>query len=131
MFKLHSVGSAKSGPIEFYQSTDSEAITIGMALSLASGRLTKCAATSTPEYIALKDVDANPGEFIPVIRVAEDMVFETSFAADARAVNEGTQVTIHTDGLQVTATDTSGVFYITKKLGDGNTGTKVRGMFRR
>ena len=131
MFKLHSVGSAKTAPYELYTATNSEAITLGEALVLTSGKLTKCGATATPEFIAMKATNSNPGVEIPVMRVMEDMVFETTFAADASANNEGTLVTIHTDGAQVTATYTNGKFYITKKLGTGDTGTKVRGMFRR
>lgn len=128
MIKLYSVGSAKTAPMEIYDITDSEAVTLGEALVLSSGKLTKCAATSIPEFIAMA---AGTGVEIPVIRVMEDMVFETTFAADASSNAEGTLVTLHSDGAQVTATATNGVFTITKKLGSGASGTKVRGMFRR
>ena len=126
--KLHSVGSAKTAPMEFYPVTALEEVVIGEGLVLTSGALTKCAATATPEFIALK---ASTGGTIPVLRVIEDMVFETEFAADASAVAVGAKVTLHTDGVKVTATTTNGVFTITHKLGTGASGTKVRGMFRR
>jgi hypothetical protein len=115
-------------PFEIYDIRDEEAVALGEALVLSSGKLTKCDATTTPEFIAMK---AGTGVEIPVIRIDEKMVFETTFAADATDNAEGTKVTIHTDGLQVTATATNGVFTITKKLGSGETGTKVLGMFRR
>lgn len=128
MIKLHTVGAPKTTPYEYYDITDAETVVLGEALVLTSGKLTKCAATATPEFIAMA---AGVASVIPVIRVMEDMEFETTFAADASAVAEGSKVTLHTDGAQVTATTTSGVFTITKKLGTGESGTKVRGLFRR
>lgn len=129
MFKIANMRSLKERPTERYITTDNEVIALGEALVLTSGALTKCGATTVPEYIAMEA--ASDEAIINVVRVTEDMVFETTFAADATNNAEGTLVTIHTDGLQVTATATNGVFYITKKLGSGNTGTYVQGMFRR
>lgn len=129
MFKIAKMRSLAERPYEYYAPAASEEISLGEALVLSSGKLTKCNATATPEFIAMssgKDVDK-----IAVVRVMEDDVFETTFAADASSNAEGTKVTIHTDGLQVTATATNGVFTITKKLGSGEAGTKVLGMFRR
>lgn len=129
MFKIAKMRSLAERPYEYYAPTASEEISLGEALVLSSGKLTKCGATATPEFIAMssgKDVDK-----IAVIRVMEDDEFETTFAADATDNAEGTKVTLHTDGLQVTATATNGVFTITKKLGSGEAGTKVLGMFRR
>jgi hypothetical protein len=128
MFKIAKMRTLAERAIEVYAPTNDEAIVLGEALVLTSGKLTKCAATATPEYIARS---AGTNKAIAVNRVLEEDIFETTFAADASAVNEGSKVTIHTDGLQVTATTTNGVFYITKKLGSGDTGTKVQGMFRR
>ena len=128
MFKIAKMRTLAERAIEVYAPTTDEAIVLGEALVLTSGKLTKCAATATPEYIARS---AGTNKAIAVNRVLEEDIFETTFAADASAVNEGSKVTIHTDGLQVTATTTNGVFYITKKLGSGDTGTKVQGMFRR
>lgn len=126
MFKLHSVGSAKTAPLEFYTITDAEAVVIGELLKLSSGKLTVAAATDVPEFIA---VGAGTAVEIPVIRITEDMVFETTFSAAATSINVGDKVTT-TSGLQATATTTNGVFTITKKLGTAS-GSKVRGMFRR
>lgn len=128
MFKIAKMRTLAERAIEVYSPTADEAIVLGEALVLTSGALTQCAATATPEYIARS---AGTNKAIAVNRVLEEDIFETTFAADASAVDEGSKVTIHTDGLQVTATTASGVFYITKKLGSGDTGTKVQGMFRR
>lgn len=131
MFKLHRVASPKTEAVEYILATDSEAIKLGEALVQTSGRLTKCGATATPEFIALASKAAGTDVIVPVKRIYEDEVYETTFAADASNNNEGTKVTLHTDGLQVTATATSGVFTIIEKLGTGASGTYVRGMFRR
>lgn len=129
MFKIANMRSLKERPIERYITTDNEAISLGEALVLTSGALTKCGATATPEFIAMESTTDLAK--ISVVRVTEDMILETEFSADASSVAEGTKVTIASDGLRVTATSSSGVFYITKKLGTGDTGTKVLGMFRR
>lgn len=99
---------------------------MGMALVLSSGKLAKCGATATPEYISLADASANltAGTIIPVMRVDHDFVYATTAAADASAVAIGTKVTINSDGLQVTATSTSGVAEIVG-LDDGTVGTTV------
>lgn len=128
MFKIAKMRTLAERAIEVYTGTANEAIALGEALVLSSGKLTKCGAAVIPEYIARS---AGTGTAIAVNRVLEEDVFETTFAADATAVVEGSAVTLHTDGLQVTATTTNGVFYITKKLGTGAAGTKVQGMFRR
>lgn len=128
MFKIAKMRTLAERAIEVYAPTTDEAIVLGEALVLTSGKLTKCAATATPEYIARS---AGTNKAIAVNRVLEEDIFETTFAADASAVTEGSKVTIHSDGVQVTATTTNGVFYITKKLGTGASGTAVQGMFRR
>lgn len=49
------------------------------------------------------------GTIIPVFRVLEGMLFATTWSAAASAVNAGDLVTLSADGMQVTATTTSGV----------------------
>lgn len=128
-FKIANMRSAKERPTEQYITTDNEVIALGEVLVLTSGALTKCGATAVPEFIAMEP--AADQAIINVVRITEDMVLETTFAADATNNVEGSLVTIHTDGLQVTATATNGDFTIIKKLGTGAKGTKVLGMFRR
>ena len=131
MFKYHRASVAKTETPEIYLATDSEAIALGEILTLTSGRLTKTAATSTPEFVALATKAAGTDVSVPVKRIYEDEVYETTFAATASSINVGDKVTNHTDGLQVTATTTSGVFHVTEILGAGVSGTGVRGIFRR
>lgn len=129
-FKIANMRSAKERPMETYLATDAEAIALGEALVLTSGKLTKVAADAKPEFIAMSSCAAGTSNPIKVVRLMEDVLLETTFAADATNNLEGTLVTIHSDGLQVTATALNGDFTIVKKLGTGDVGTKVLGVFR-
>jgi hypothetical protein len=118
--------------IEYYLMTDAEAVTLGEALVQTSGRLTKCGATAPPEFIALKTqaAEATAVTLVPVIRITEMQEWKTTSMATVAVTLVGAKVTLHTDGLLVTATTASGVFEISGT--DGVTTTsKVRGYFRR
>lgn len=117
-------------PFEYYLMTDSEAVTLGEVLVQTSGRLTKCGATATPEFVAEKSAAAGTSVTIPVSRIrAEDEYITTSMATVATTL-VGAKVTLHTDGLQVTATTSSGVFLVSYTDGATTTST-VKGYFRR
>ena len=126
MFKLHTVGSAKTAPMEYYEGTTAENIVIGELLKLVSGKLTACAATDIPEFVA---VGNGKGTVIPVIRVMEDMEFEAPLSAAGTSLKVGDKVTT-ANALTATATTTSGVFMISQILGTA-VGDKIRGNFRR
>lgn len=102
----------------------------GMALKQASGLLAKASGTDVPTYICMMEsADAvASGTVIPVIRVQNEIIFETVFSAAASAVNLGDKVTIATDGLRVTATTASGVAEVIAVEGTA-TGSKVRVRF--
>ena len=118
--------------IEYYLGTDAEAYTLGEALVQTGGRLTKCGATATPEFICLADqvAEATAKTPIPVERVREDVEYSAVSTATVGDALVGSKVTLHTDGLSPTATTTSGVFLITA-TDEATTNSKVRGMFRR
>lgn len=85
---------------------------IGMALTQSSGNLAIATGTTKPTYISLCEYGSavSSGTIIPVMRVEDDTVFETSFSAAATSINVGDLVTLHaSSGMQVTATTTSGV----------------------
>lgn len=113
--------------IKTLPTTASTEYKIGDALILSGGGLVKATGTTKPEYIAAANYSAPATgmEPLPAYLIAPGMEWETTFAADATAVTEGTKVTIHTDGAQVTATATSGVAQILKKHGTGTAGNKV------
>lgn len=85
---------------------------IGMALTQTTGNLAIATGTTKPTYISMceKSAACTAGDIIPVIRIQEDMVFETNFSASASSIKLGNKVTLHaSDGMQVTATTSSGV----------------------
>lgn len=109
-FKIHTTDDGRVPGIEYLPAG---AITpkVGMALTVSSGKLAVASGTTAPSYISMceRDTACTAGEKIPVIRVGKDMILETTLSADASAVSIGDKVTLHTDGLQVTATKTNGV----------------------
>lgn len=117
--------------IKTLPTTASAEYKIGDALVLSAGGLIKATGTTKPEYIAAANYKApdTAMEPLPVYLITPGMEWETTFAADATAVTEGSKVTIHTDGAQVTATATGGVAQILKKYGTGAVGTKATVMF--
>ena len=127
MFKIQRKGSAATEAVEYILGTTSEAISIGEVLKLSSGKLTKASGTDVPEFVAL---GSGNGTIIPVKRLYEDEVYQTTLSASGSSLNIGDKVTIASDGLRVTATTTSGVFTITEILSSAE-GGKVNGMFRR
>lgn len=131
-FKRASSLDGAQNPFEYYLLTDGEAAVLGEALVLTSGRLTKCGATATPQFIAVKTqaLEATSVTPLPVERVREDVEYSVDSMATVAVTLIGTKVTLHTDGLLITATTSSGVFEISAT--DGATTTSVtKGYFRR
>ena len=106
---------------------------VGLALKFASGQLALCSGTTKPEYICMT---AGPtltaGDVIPVLKINPDMVFETVLYNDGDSTGPklGTKQTIHTDGMQITKTTTSGVALVvgieaTDSNGYGAAGDRV------
>lgn len=109
-FKIYSIDDNRVPGIEYLPAG---AITpkVGMALTQSSGQLALATGETAPTYISMceKDSACTAGDIIPVMRVSKDMILETTFAAAATSIKLGDKVTLHTDGLQVTATTTKGV----------------------
>lgn len=109
-FKIHSTDNGHVPCIEYLPAG---AITpkVGMALIQTSGNLAVATGANAPTYISMceRESACTAGELIPVIRVDKGTIYETSFAAAATSIKLGAKVTLHTDGMQVTATTASGV----------------------
>lgn len=109
-FLIHSVDDNRVLGLEYLPCS---AITpkVGMALVQTSGNLAMASGTTAPTYISMceRDTACTAGELIPVVRVQKDIIFGVPAQADMTSVKLGDKVTIYTDGLQVTATTTSGV----------------------
>jgi hypothetical protein len=116
-----------------------EAGTIYEAVSYdaTTGTLTKCAADATPDYILQATVAtaATPTVKPPCIKVDEMQEFETTVGTGTDAIVPGTKLTLHTDGLTITTTTTSGVFQVSRSSKAYNaaaaTGDVISGFFRR
>jgi len=101
MFLRASMDVGQTPPIETREVTAGEAVVLGEALVLSNGALTKCGAGDKPEYIA---VGPSVDGMAQVIKVHPHIVFDTILQADGADLTAGESVTLHTDGLQVTAT---------------------------
>lgn len=111
--------------------TAGESYAVGEALVLTGGAATKCGATVTPEFICQQQLSpAAASDLLAVTRVSEHQELETTLSAAGTALKIGDKVTLHTDGEQVTATTTAGIFMISAIL-DTAAGGRVRGYFRR
>lgn len=109
-FKIHSTDNGHVPCIEYLPAG---AITpkVGMALIQSGGNLAVATGANAPTYISMceRESACTAGDLIPVIRVDKGTIYETSFAAAATSIKLGAKVTLHTDGMQVTATTASGV----------------------
>lgn len=127
-FLIHTV---EGGRVPAWEYLPAGAITpqVGMALTQTSGNLTLASGTTAPTYISMREETdkLTAGTIIPVIRVLDSIIFETTFSA-ATSIKVGDKVTIHTDGLQVTATTTGGVAEVVWMEGTAS-GAKVRVRF--
>lgn len=136
MFKQSTNLMGVSAPFEYILGTNTEPYTLGEALVLASGRLTKCGATTTPEFICQRAqaAEATAVTPLPVMRVTEMQEYEVNVGAATPApIAVGTKVTLHTDAASVTDTTGSGVFLVSGNPKSGNVavGDKITGYFRR
>lgn len=112
MFSIKKLDTGLSAPFDYLPGTAAEAIVAGEALVLTAGKLTKCGATAAPAYVSVGPV--NTDGIVPVVKVQPYMEFATTLSAAGTALNLGDKVTLSADGLQVTATTTSGVATITR-----------------
>ena len=120
MFCLSSMKVGLTPPIEYKTATAGESYAVGEALKQSGGKVTLCSGTTKPEYICV--VPANDAGEVPCVAVQDYMEFQTTLAvapADSATIGVGDKVTIHTDGMQVTATKTSGVAQLVRV--DGQT----------
>lgn len=120
-FKIYSTDDNRVPGIEYLHAG---AITpkVGMALVMSSGQLALATGANAPTYISMceRESACTAGDIIPVIRVGKDMILETTFAAAATNIKLGDKVTLHTDGLQVTATTANGVAEVVYMDGTAN-----------
>lgn len=127
MIKIAKMRPMAERPLEYYEGTANEAIVLGEALVMANGKLTKCGATVTPEFISM---GSGTGVVIPVVRVMEEDVYSAPLTASGASLVVGDKVTLASTGDGVTATTSDGVLEITQINGT-EVGDTVLGIFRR
>ena len=103
----------EDGHVPAFEYLPAGAITpkVGMALTQTGGLLAAATGTTKPRYICMceKDSAVTSGDLLPVIRVTADISFRTTCSASFADRKIGDKVTLASNGLQVTATTTSGV----------------------
>ncbi len=127
MFRLLKIENARMNVPEpvYLEVTAGEAVAIGEALVLSSGQLTKCGATTGPTFMAMgmKAAD-DTNRVIPVCRVEPNQVYAVPVTVDPSTLTVGDKVTLHTDGLQVTATTEGGVVTV-EDIGGAGAGDEI------
>lgn len=74
----------------------------GQALNVSGGKLAAISAASTakPAYICMASATVADGDNLPVIRVQNDTIYETTLSAAASSAAVGTKLQIAAGGLQ-------------------------------
>lgn len=106
-FKLSKMDVGMTPPIEYLPGKEGEVYTLGEALALDAGAVTKCGAAARPDYVAVGPV--NKQEEVPVVKVQDYMTFETTLSAAAAGLTVGGKVSLSADGLQVTSGEGAGI----------------------
>ena len=104
----------------------STSISVGAGVDLTSGRL---AVSTTPKYVTLQRCGVNEMRCL-VHEIRKDELYSTTLSASGESLNVGDAVTVATNGKQVTATTTNGIFRI-EEFKDPNkaSGSVVVGRF--
>lgn len=105
MFVPHTSDNGGVPPFEYHEVS---AITpkLGMLLDISNGKLAIASASAKPQYVSCVETAAalTAGDIIPVMRVQEEIVYETVLTANGADLLEGDKVTIAATGMGVTAT---------------------------
>lgn len=128
MFKLIKIENGRQNvpEPEYFDVTASEAVTLGEALVITAGKLTKCGPTTVPTHISMGEVSANATKRnIAVCRVESNQIYEVECSAAPTALVLGDKITLTTDALGVTATKESGVAKIVALNGATVAGDKI------
>ena len=109
-FKIRYSDVEGTPALEYIPATTAETYKVGETLVFGqSGTATKASGTTVPTYICCANLTAVGGELVPVIRIQKHMVFTVPLQASGASLTLGSKVTVHSDGLQVTATTTGGI----------------------
>lgn len=78
---------------------------VGQCLNISGGQLVAISAASTakPAYICMSTGTVAAGDIVPVIRVTDGYIYETTLSAAAASATIGTKLQIAAGGLQANA----------------------------
>lgn len=107
--------------------TASETYKVGETLKIATGALTKASGADVPTYVSCANyvAPATGNKKLPVCKINPGQIYRVPLQAAGTSLVVGDKVTIHTTGLEVTATTTSGVATILEIEGTA-VGNKVK-----
>ena len=105
-----------SPQVEYVEATAAEKYEVGELLKMAAGKATKASGTDVPTHVCNCRKIAAEGDQVQVIRLHKTHRLKTTLSAEGASLNSGDKVTIHTDGLQATATTEGGVLEIVQVI---------------
>lgn len=128
MFTPHKRDTAGALPWE-YLSAAAGTYKAGQLLKLTDGALapSSAASTTTLPYLCMADITVEAGGNVPVCRVRNDTIFQTTLSAAAAEAKVGDKLQIAAGGLAVNA-DAAGTFEVTALEGNA-AGDTVWGRF--
>ena len=129
MFRVHTTDKGAVQPWEYLPAA-AGTYQAGQMLTVSGGKLAAISAASakTPEYLCQAEVIAEDGQVIPVTRVANDAIYETSLSAAAETAVMGTLLRLSAGGLEVDG-GAAGTFEVVR-LDGKEKGNAVYGRFR-
>ena len=129
MFTPHKRDTAGALPWEYLPAA-AGTYQAGQLLKLADGALApaSAASTTTLPYLCMADITVEEGGNVPVCRVRNDTIFQTTLSAAAADAKVGTRLQIAAGGLAVNAS-AAGSFEVTALEGTA-AGDTVWGRFQ-
>lgn len=128
MFKLIKIENGRQNVPEpgYLDVAEGEEVSIGEALVIESGKLTKCAATTVPKFIAMGTVAAGDStRTVAVCRIESSHLYDVPVSEAPGDLKIGDKVTLSDDARRVTASTTSGVAEIVSLNGAETIGDKI------
>ena len=128
MFSPHTSDTGAVAPFE-YMSAAAGTYQAGQLLTVTGGKLAAISAASktTPQYLCMSNITVTGDEQVAVIRIKDDVIYETQLSAGAAAAVVGSKLEISAGGLLVDAA-AEGTFEVAYLAGTA-AGETVRGRF--
>lgn len=103
-FLPYTYGPGNTTPFEYLEASALGEVEPGLALKVDKGKLAKIGASEKPVYIGMMRGTVADGDVIPVIRVFETTVFETTNSVANTSAKVGAKYTVDSTGTMITAT---------------------------